>query len=99
MDLTDYLQKIPEVAKLLGGWATGILTFLVAYRQYKKSQVSPKNDLIRKYKEMYIKQSMELLEAYESSAKRKRVLIEMELECPSCYKEVIRKLGYEEPAK
>ena len=96
--MTDVLERIPDVIKALGG-VSGISAMLYGYFKWKKSQETTKNELIQKYKKLYIKQSEELLEVYEGSAKQKRVLVEMEVECPSCYDAVMLKLGYDKDEK
>jgi len=93
----DLLNVIPEAAKILGGWITGIFSFWLTYRQYKKKQVATKQQLLKEYKDMYIKQSMELINLLQSDAKKRKVLIEMKNFCPECYEQVTQKIGYEEP--
>lgn len=92
--LNDLLQTIPVAAKILGGWVTGIFSFYVSYRVYKRKQIQSKSALLEEYKAMYIKQSMEVMKLLEGSAKKRKVLIEMKNFCPSCYNEVVKKLNY-----
>lgn len=93
--MNEFLSAIPETVKLIGGWATGLLTFMSAYAVYRKNKRTTKQELLEEYKSMYIKQGTELLTALESDSQKRRMLIEMKNFCPECYQKVLEKTGYE----
>lgn len=96
MTLIELIQQVPQTVKLLGSWATGVLTFFVSYRAYRGRQHNTKKQLIKEYKEMYIKQSMELIRLTKSESEKHLILIKMQSFCPDCYQKVIKELGYED---
>jgi len=95
MNYTDFLKDMPGTVTMLGGWVTGAFSFFLAWRAYRAKQIKTKKDLLEEYKKMYIKQSLEIIHLLESESEKRRLLIEMELFCPECYKAVTEKLGYE----
>lgn len=96
MTINEILEKIPEMGKMLGSAVVGALSIWGAIRSNRSKTRQSKTALIKEYKEMYIKASMESLELAQNDSTRRRILIEMKNFCPDCYRTALQNLNIDE---
>lgn len=92
--MTEFLVFFKDFWEILLLVATGIGGYL-KWRTTRRKSTDMLYDEMEKLKQLVIKQvANDVTHAMELSEKN-RLLAELELKCPSCYAETLKKLGYD----
>lgn len=93
LNILEIIQGVPTFVQVVLGMIGSVLGTLQVIRKSRKNKIDSKMELLKEYKQLWIKSQVEVIELSQSDSNKRRVLMEMKNKCNECYKEAIERTG------